>query len=68
MLDATLYNELKDSLTKEHKLLIQELNTIALPNPHKKGEWEATFPQFEEVEYGAHGSRDEEADEVEEYE
>ena len=65
--DHTL-QELKNVLEQERATLIAELKSIAKPAPHLAGDWNAQFPKFEAEESGSHSSRDEEADEVEEYE
>lgn len=60
--------QLKQTLEEEHRHLVAELKTIAKPDVRLAGNWDARFPKFEETESGSHSARDEEADEVEEYE
>lgn len=69
-MDHTTLLELKKTLEKEHDKLVEELKSIATPDPRMRGDWDANFPQFEErlASYGSHGKLEEEADEVEEYE
>lgn len=67
-MDAATLHELKTALEEEHDRLIGELKTIARPDPRMRGNWNASFPQFEEAESGSHASREEEGDEVEEFE
>ncbi|TSC78336.1 MAG: TraR/DksA family transcriptional regulator [Parcubacteria group bacterium Gr01-1014_33] len=64
-MDISLVNKFKSALEKERELLVNELKSIAVPDPHIKGEWDASYPKFDENESG---SRDVEADEVQEYE
>lgn len=68
MLNKALLQELKAALEKEHDRLVGELKPIARPDPQLKGNWDAQFPQFEPEESGSHISREQEEDEVEEYE
>ena len=68
MLNQETLDELRNSLEEERKKLAGELKEIASPDPRIKGNWNATFPKFEEVESGSSGSVEEEQDEVEEYE
>ena len=67
-MDQVTIHELKQSLEKEHDLLVAELKEIARPDPKIKGNWNAKYPKFDQEEYGSHGSLETEADEVEEYE
>ena len=67
-MDQTHLNEFKNALEQERDRLVAELSSIAKPDPHMKGNWIAEFPQMETGETGSHSSRDEEEDEVEEYE
>ena len=67
-MDQTHLNEFKNALEQERGRLVAELSSIAKPDPHIKGNWIAEFPQMETGETGSHSSRDEEEDEVEEYE
>ena len=66
-MDQTILEKLKKALEGEHKKLVAELKSIADPNPRGEN-WDAKYPQFTLAEYGSHGSLEEEADEVEEYE
>lgn len=66
-MDHAIVNELKKLLEEEHGKLVTELKSVAHPNPRGES-WDATYPQFTLAEYGSHGSLEEEADEVEEYE
>lgn len=68
MLNQEILGELRSSLEEERKKIIGELKEIASPDPRIKGNWNATFPKFEETESGSSGSTEEEQDEVEEYE
>ena len=67
-MDKKKLQELQHALQREHDKLVSELRVIATPDPKLAGHWDATFPQFEMGETGSHAARDEEADEVEEYE
>lgn len=67
-MDPTTIQELKARLEQEHDRLVAELKSIATPNPKIRGDWDASYPKFEPEEYGSHAAREEEADEVEEYE
>ena len=67
-MDNATLQELKKSLEEEHEKLVGELKSVATKDPKMKGDWDATYPQFETQEYGSHGKLEEEADEVEEYE
>ena len=67
-MNQTHLNEFKNALEQERGRLVAELSSIAKPDPHIKGNWIAEFPQMETGETGSHSSRDEEEDEVEEYE
>lgn len=67
-MDQPTLQQLKRALEEEHNRLIADLKSIARPNPKIKGDWDAVYPQFEILETGSHAARDEEADEVEEYE
>ncbi len=60
--------EFKKVLEQERDRLTNELSSIAKPDPAVKGNWNANFPQMETEESGSHSARDEEEDEVEEYE
>lgn len=67
-MDQATLKELKEALIKERERLVEELKSIAAPDPRMAGDWDAKFPQFETVGTGSHSSRDEAAEEVEEYE
>ena len=67
-MDKNHLDEFKKSLEQERDRLTSELSSIAKPDPRMKGNWVADFPQMETGETGSHASRDEEEDEVEEYE
>jgi len=67
-MDQLALQELKTALEKERESLVAELKLIAKPDSRLKGDWDTEFPQFETAESGSHSARDEEADEVEEYE
>ena len=67
-MDEKILHELKLALEQEDKELIDELKLIATPDAHRRGEWQAAFPQFEEERSGSSSSEEENADEVEEYE
>lgn len=60
--------QLQEELKKEQETITAELTSIAKPDPTIAGNWEVQYPQFEEAESGSHTSREEEEDEVEEYE
>jgi RNA polymerase-binding transcription factor DksA len=60
--------QLKQKLEEEKKKLIGELSSFAERNPHVPGDWNAMYPKFAEEQSGSHAHRDEEEDEVEEYE
>ena len=67
-MDAHILQQLKIQLQREHDRILAELKAIATPNPAVAGEWNASYPKFEQDESGSHSSRDGEEDEVEEYE
>lgn len=67
-MDNTLLQELKTALEKERATIITELQSFAKKDPAMPGDWDAVYPKFETSESGSHAARDEEADEVEEYE
>ena len=67
-MDNVFINECKALLEKERKLLVEELTTIADPDPAMKGDWHARFPKFEVVETSSSSGREIEQDEIEEYE
>lgn len=67
-MDTPTRQELKTVLENEHNRLVAELQSIAVPDPKMKGDWDATMPQLSGDEHGSHTELEEEADEVEEYE
>lgn len=68
MIDQATIQELKTALEQERDRLTAGLSSIAKPDPAIKGNWIADYPQMETGETGSHASRDEEEDEVEQYE
>ena len=68
MLDEKTLSELREALEKEKTQLVSELKSIASPDKSIKGEWKVKFPTFERAENISHAQKEEEADEVEEYE
>lgn len=67
-MDTPIREEFKKLLVEERVRLTAALGDIASPDPKVRGNWNVTFPKFEEVESGASSSLEEGADEVEEYE
>ena len=74
-MDKHTLEQLRTQLQSEHNRILAELKTIATPNRAMAGEWDATYPKFETEEAGSHalptgrqGDREEQEDEVEEYE
>jgi len=67
-MDQPTLGQLKKSLEEERDRLVAELKSFAEPASRTAGDWNAQYPKFEVVETGSHAARDEEADEVEEYE
>lgn len=67
-MDQPTREELKQALTAEQDRLTAELKAIAVPDPRIAGNWTAEYPKFEAEESGSHANRDQEEDEVEEYE
>ncbi|MEK9195497.1 MAG: hypothetical protein AAB975_03915 [Patescibacteria group bacterium] len=67
-MDNNHLDKFKKILEEERDQLTAELSSIAKKDPRIKGNWIADFPQMEAGENGSHASRDEEEDEVEEYE
>ena len=67
-MDETTLQELKKKLDAEQGLLVEELKTIADPDPNIPGEWNARFPKFEAVETNSSSDQEVEQDEIEEYE
>ncbi len=59
--------ELKNALEQENDRLVQGLSSIAKLSPDGE-KWEIKFPNFQVGESDSHGQKEEEADEVEEYE
>ena len=68
MLDEKILTELREMLELEKTQLVSELKSIARPDKLVKGEWKVQFPTFERSENISHAQKEEEADEVEEYE
>lgn len=67
MLNPELLVELKNSLQQEHDKLVDELAAFAKPGVNKD-DWVSKFPKFESEENFSSSQREQEADEVEEYE
>lgn len=67
MLNLEILVELKNSLQEEHDKLVGELVAFAKPGL-VKDDWVSKFPKFESDENYSHAQKEEEADEVEEYE
>lgn len=67
-MDQATLRGLKQALEEERVRLVVDLKSVARPDAKVEGEWNARYPQFEIRETGSHAARDEEADEVEEYE
>lgn len=67
MLNPEILVELKNSLQEEHDKLVDGLASFAKPG-EVKGDWVSRFPKFESEENFSSSQREEEADEVEEYE
>ena len=68
MIDEKTISELREALEKEKKELVSELGSVAHPDSEVKGGWKVDFPTFERSENASHAQKEEEADEVEEYE
>lgn len=68
MLDQNILEELKTALEKEKELLLQELKTIARPDPNVKGNWDTIHTEMggDEIVSEQDLRGGEEADEVEE--
>ena len=62
-MNQELLKESKTALEKERDLLVAELKTIATPDPQRKGNWDARFPEKD-----ANESLEDRAEDVEEYE
>jgi DnaK suppressor protein len=60
-MDKKLIEELKDKLETQKKSLQKELESFANQDPNLKHNWETRYPNRED------GDKDEEADEVQEY-
>ena len=67
-MDNNHLDKFKKILEEQRDQLTAELSSIAKKDPHMKDNWIADFPQMEAGENGSHASRDEQEDEVEEYE
>ncbi len=67
-MDTDILHELKNKLRAEHDRILGELKAIATPSAGVSGQWDAAYPKFEAGESGSHADRDNEEDEVEEYE
>jgi len=67
-MDTHVLEQLQTQLQSERDRILTELKAIATPNPDMPGQWDALYPKFEEEESGSHTDRDNEEDEVEEYE
>lgn len=67
-MDQHTLDELRSALQNEHDRILGELKAIAIPDPDAPGRWNAVYPKFETQETGSEADRDNEEDEVEEYE
>ncbi|MBI3442635.1 MAG: TraR/DksA C4-type zinc finger protein [Candidatus Sungbacteria bacterium] len=67
-MDISTLGQLRVQLQREHDRILAELKAIATPSASAPGQWDASYPKFEEEESGSHADRDNEEDEVEEYE
>lgn len=67
-MDNNHLDKFKKMLEEERDRLVAELSSIAKKDPRMKDNWIADFPKMETGETGSHTSRDEQEDEVEEYE
>ena len=67
-MDQHTLEQLRTQLQAEHDRIVAELKAIATPNREVPGEWSALYPKFETEESGSHSDRDEQEDQVEEYE
>lgn len=67
MISLELLVELNTSLQNEHDKLVEELASFAKQGKDQK-DWTSKFPKFETNENFSSSQREEEADEVEEYE
>jgi DnaK suppressor protein len=60
-MEKKLFEELKERLETEKKSIQKELESFATEDPNLKHNWDAKYPNRED------GDKDEEADEVQEY-
>ena len=60
-MEQNLINELKEKLEEQKKSLQKELESFASKDPNLKHNWDTKYPNRED------GDKDEEADEVQEY-
>ncbi len=67
-MDAHILKELQEALEKECGQVLSELKSIAKPSLNIRGDWDVKYPTFEAGENASHIQKEEEADEVEEYE
>ncbi len=67
-MDNQTLEKLKAQLHAEHDRILGELKSIATPSTDVPGQWDAIYPKFETQETGSEADRDNEEDEVEEYE
>lgn len=74
-MDNQTLQQLQAQLQSEHDRILSELKEIATPSAGVPGQWDASYPKFEEGESGSQAmptgrqaDRDDEEDEVEEYE
>lgn len=74
-MDKQTVEKLRMQLHAEHDRILAELKAIATPSTDVPGQWDALYPKFETQETGSNAmpagrqaDRDDEEDEVEEYE
>lgn len=67
-MEKQILEQLRAQLQSEHDRILAELKGIATPSADVPGQWDAAYPKFEAAESGSHADRDNEEDEVEEYE
>ena len=74
-MDKHTLQQLKNQLTEEHDRILAQLKIIATPSSTIAGEWDASYPKFESSESGSYAmptgrqaDREEQEDELEEYE
>lgn len=74
-MDNQTLQQLRAQLQSEHDRILSELKGIATPSADVPGQWDAVYPKFETHESGSEAmptgrqaDRDDEEDEVEEYE